>query len=108
MEIVLVVVVMIVVDSGRSILVVVVTGTIFVSIVADTFPTTVSAASVDAVFVEDKAVEITTGAAETGTIGIPAPLVGEVDIAVEMLLMLVVSELSVVTVSEICQNVLGR
>ena len=86
----------------------VVAGTIFVSIVADTVPTPVSAASVDAVFVEDKAVEITTGAAETGTIGIPAPLVGKVEIAVEMLLMLVVSELSVVTVSEICQNVLGR
>ena len=99
---------MIVVDSGRSSRVVVVAGTIFVSIVADIVPLTVSAVNADVVFVEVKAVEITTEAAETGTIGIPAPLVGEVEIAVEMLLMLVVSELSVVTVSEICQNVVCR
>ena len=89
-------------------MVVVVAGAIFVSIIADTVPKTVSAVSEDVVFVEVKAVEITTEAAETDTIGIPAPLVDEVEIVVEVLLMLVVSELSVVTVSEICQNVICR
>ena len=99
---------MTVVDFGRSIMVVVVAGTMFVSIVADTVPLTVSAVNVDVVFVEVKAVEITTEAAETGTIEIPAPLVNEVESVVEVLLMLVVLELSVVTVSEICQNVVCR
>ena len=89
-------------------MVVVVAGIIFVSIVADTVPLTVSATSVDVVFVEVKAVEITTVAVEKGTIGIPAPLVEEVEIVVEVLLMLVVLELSVVSVSEICQNVVCR
>ena len=56
----------------------------------------------------DVAVEITREAAETGTIGIPAPFVDEVEIVVEVLLMLVVLELSVVTVSAICQNVVCR
>ena len=55
----------------------------------------------------DVAVEITREAAETGTMGIP-PCVIEVEIVVEVLLMLVVLELSVVTVSEICQNVICR
>ena len=55
----------------------------------------------------DVAVEITREAAETGTMGIP-PFVIEVEIVVEVLLMLVVLELSVVTVSEICQNVICR
>ena len=99
---------MTVVDFGRSIMVVVVAGTIFVSIVADTVPLTVSAVNVDVVFVEVKAVELTAEAAETGTIGIPAPLVDDVEIVVEVLLMLVVLELSVVTVSAICQNVVCR
>ena len=86
-------------------MVVVVAGAMFVSIIADTVPKTVSAVSEDVVFVEVKALEITTEDAETGTIGILAPLVDKVEIVVEVLLMLVVLELSVVTVSEICENV---